>query len=88
MGNPCDGIRRIVAVLLMVGITGCSRPDPNGQFAGVMKDWVHEVFTGIMVTGGWECEVEDEHHCGCGEETGLVRGGAGAEAVECVLRKV
>ena len=60
MGNPCNGIRCIVAILLMVGITGCSRPDPNGQFAGVMKDWVHEVFTGIMVTGGWECEVRLE----------------------------
>ena len=25
-----------------------------------MRDWVHEVFTGILVTGGWECEVRLE----------------------------
>ena len=50
----------MVAILLMVGIVGCSRPDPNGQFAGVMRDWVHEAFTGILVTGGWECEVRLE----------------------------
>ena len=35
----------------------CGKQDPQGVFSGEIKDWVHEVFTGPIVSGGKEGKI-------------------------------
>ena len=46
--------------LCIVLLVGCSRLNPTGTYSGVLKDWVHEVFTGILITEGLECDIRLE----------------------------
>jgi len=46
--------------LCLVLLAGCSRLNPSGTYSGVLKDWVHEVFTGILIADGLECDIRLE----------------------------
>ena len=46
--------------LCIVLFAGCSRLNPTGTYSGVLQDWVHEVFTGILITDGLECDIRLE----------------------------
>ena len=45
---------RICTGVLFLGTVSCWRIDPSGQFSGEIKDWIHEVFDGSIMTDGEE----------------------------------
>ena len=45
---------RICTALLFLGMVSCGRIDPGGQFSGEIKDWIHEVFDGSIMSNGEE----------------------------------
>lgn len=53
---------RIVFVNALYGVFfllfSCTSKDPQGKYVGEVRDWVHEVFEGNLVTGGERCSVE------------------------------
>lgn len=47
----------LVWVLLFVS---CGKQNPSGRYTGKMEDWVHEVFDGVLIADGKECEISLE----------------------------
>ena len=45
---------RILPLLMMWGLLSCGRQDPGGHFSGEIKDWIHEVFDGTLMSNGEE----------------------------------
>ena len=45
---------RIFTGFLFLGIISCGRIDPGGKFSGEIKDWIHEVFDGSIMSNGEE----------------------------------
>ena len=45
---------RIFTGFLFLGMISCGRIDPGGQFSGDIKDWIHEVFDGSIMSSGEE----------------------------------
>ena len=45
---------RILPLLMMWGLLSCGRQDPGGHFSGEIKDWIHEVFDGTLMSDGEE----------------------------------
>ena len=51
-------LHKLALILLMSCLTlSCGKQDPQGVFSGEIKDWVHEVFTGPIVSGGKEGKI-------------------------------
>ena len=51
-------LHKLALLLLMSCLTlSCGKQDPQGVFSGEIKDWVHEVFTGPIVSGGKEGKI-------------------------------
>jgi len=47
--------------------SSCTSPDPQGVYAGEIKDWVYEFFEGNLIADGKECVVELSLSQGVGE---------------------
>ena len=39
---------------MALGMLSCGRQDPTGHFSGEIKDWIHEVFDGTLISKGEE----------------------------------
>ena len=50
----------ITLVALTYMFSSCGQQDPSGRYTGQMKDWVHEVFDGVLIANGKECEISLE----------------------------
>ena len=42
---------------IFLGLLSCGRQDPDGAFSGEIKDWVHEVFDGSVLSNGEEGKI-------------------------------
>ena len=51
------GLRQAILSTIALFLSSCGRQSPSGDFAGELRDWVHEVFQGKVVTGGHSCEL-------------------------------
>ncbi|OUU26599.1 MAG: hypothetical protein CBC04_02525 [Verrucomicrobia bacterium TMED44] len=50
-------IFRIILFLLVLGAVSCGRQDPEGKYAGEIKDWIYEVFDGSVISNGEEGKI-------------------------------
>ena len=50
----------LLLVVLTLVLSSCGQQDPSGRYTGQMMDWVHEVFDGVLITQGKECEISLE----------------------------
>ena len=50
----------VLLVVLTLVLSSCGQQDPSGRYTGQMMDWVHEVFDGVLITQGKECEISLE----------------------------
>ncbi len=48
------------ALGLLALLLSCGQNDPSGSYRGEIQDWAHEVFDGVLVAGGKECELSLE----------------------------
>ena len=47
-------------LVLTLIFSSCGQQDPSGRYTGQMMDWVHEVFDGVLIAQGKECEISLE----------------------------
>lgn len=48
---------KIFVFPVLLGLLSCGRQDPGGSYSGEIKDWVHEVFDGSVISNGEKGEI-------------------------------